>query len=145
MIIGGSGCGSDLAVGEPSGWDELAPNGSLKLSNNDDRLLVPVSVVGEIGDSGKGACVGERGVASIPGNGVEALVEIGVLTSVEGFDTSPIPKDREARSLSSNRERGLLGSYAPPLAVPFVPARAGLDECWTCSDLRIFESAESAS
>ena len=153
MSIGGPNCGSDWAVGEPSVWDsdvvedaaELAPNGSPKLSNSDEKLPVPFLVVGEIGDSGKGACVGERGVASVPGSGVGAFVETGVLISVEGFDTSPIPKDREARSLSSNRERGLLGSCTPPLAVPGVPARAGLDGCCVCSDLRIFESAESAS
>ena len=153
VTTGGSSCGSDLVVGESSGWDnevvedtaELAPNGSPKVSNSDEKLPVPFSVVGEIGDSGKGVCVGESGVASVSGNGVEAFVEIGVLTSVEGPDTSPIPKDREARSLSSNRERGLLGSCTPPLAVPLVPAWAGLDGRCVCSDLRTLESAESAS
>lgn len=130
VTAGGSECGSDSAIGEPSGWDnevaedtaELAPNGSPRL-NGDKELPVLFSVVGEaIGEFGRGVCVGERGVGSIPGNGVGAFVEIGVLTSVDGFDTSPIPKDREARSLSSNRDRGLLGSYTPPLVVPLIPA-----------------------
>ena len=96
-------------------------------------------MVGEtIGESGNGVWVGERGVTSIPGNGVGGLVDTGVLVAfVEtSVDSSPIPKDREARSLSSNRDRGLLGSYPPPLA--------GLDERCACNDLRMFESAESA-
>lgn len=150
MTTGGSGWGSDLVVGEAGGWDnelvedtgEFAPNGSPKF-NSDEKLPDPFSVAGEIGESGNGVCVGEIGVVSDPGNGVEAFVEIGVLTSVDGFDTSPIPKDREARSLSSKRDRGLLGSYTP-LVAPLVPARAGLDGRCACSDLRIFESAESA-
>ena len=124
---------------------ELAPNGSPE-PRSDIKLLVPVSVVGEVtGESGSGVCVGERGVMSVPGNGVGAFEDTGVLTSEDGFDTSPIPKDREARNLSSNRDRGLLGSCTPPPVVPFVPARAGLDERWACKDLRIPESAESAS
>lgn len=132
----GSGCDSGSVVGEISGYDnelvedttELAPNGSPE-PKSDVKPLVPVSVVGEvIGESGSGVCVGERGVVSAPGNGVGAFEDTGVLTSVDGFDTSPIPKDKEARSLSSNRDRGLLGSCTPPPVVPFVPARAGLDE-----------------
>lgn len=151
VTAGGSGCGSDLAVEDTSGWGNevvgdtvgLAPNGSPELNGNDE-LLVPFSMVGEIGESGNGVCVGE-GVASAAGNGVEAFVDIGVLSSVDGFDTSPIPKDSEARSLSSNRERGLSGSYTPPLVVLVLPARAGLYERCACNDLRIFESAESAN
>jgi hypothetical protein len=110
-----------------------------------------VSVVGDPnGESGSGVCVGESDVVSAPGNGVEACVDIGVLsafveTSVDGFDTSPIPKDKEARNLSSKRERGLLGSCTPPLVTPFAPVRAGLDERCACRDLCMLESAESAS
>jgi len=142
----GSGCDSGSVAGEAGGCDdELAPKGSPELKS-DVKPLVPVSVVGEvIGESGSGVCVGERGVVSAPGNGVGAFEDTGVLTSVDAFDTSPIPKDREARNLSSNRDRGLLGSCAPPTVVPFVPARAGLDGRWVCKDLRIPESAESAS
>lgn len=123
----------DSAI-EVGGWDNglvedatsVAPKGSPKL-RSDVMLLVPVSVIGEpVGESGNGFCVGERDIVSAPGNGVGAFVDIGVLVafveaSVDGFDTSPIPKDREARSLSSNRDRGLLGSCAPPLVTPFTP------------------------
>ena len=108
-------------------------------------MPAPFSAVGEIGDSGKGVFVGEVGAVSAAGNGVGAFVEIGVLTSVEGPDTSPIPKDKEARSLSSNRDRDLLGSCAPPPAAPLVLARAGVTGRCACNDLRILESAESAS
>lgn len=142
---GGSGRGSGSGIEGASGWDsELVPNGSPKL-NNEDKLTVPLSVVGEpIGDSGNGVCVGEGSVASVPGNGVGGFEDTGVLVAFVGvFDASPIPKDREARSLSSNRDRGLLGSYAP-LAVPLVPAWAGLDERCACNDLRMLEIAESA-
>lgn len=150
VITGGPSRGWGSTVAEVGGWDNgfvedtagLAPNGSPEFSSA-DKLAIPFSAVGEIGDSGSGVCVGEGGVVSIPGNGVGALVDIGVLTSVDGFDTSPIPKDREARSLSSNRDRGLLGSCTPPLAVPSVPVRAGLDGRCACNDLRILESAES--
>ena len=145
------GSGSDLAIGETSGWDKevvgdttgLAPRGSPELNSN-DKLLVSFSIMGEIGESGNGVCVGE-GVAAVAGNGVGAFEDVGVLTPVDGFDTSPIPKDSEARSLSSNRERGLSGSCVPPLVVPLVPTRAGLEGRCACKDLRIFESAESAS
>ena len=158
VVVGGSGWGSGLVVAGASGWDneaaedvvdvELAPNGSPKL-NSADKLGISFSAVGEIGESGSGVCVGEGGVVSAPGDGVGAFVDAGVLvafveTSVDGFDTSPIPKDREARSLSSNRDRGLLGSYTPPLAIPSVPVRAGLDGRCACNDLRMLESAESA-
>ena len=63
-------------------------------------------MVGEtIGESGNSVWVGERGVTSIPGNSVGGLVDTGVLVAfVEtSVDSSPIPKDREAWSLSSNR------------------------------------------
>lgn len=151
VTTGGSSCGSGLVVGEASGWDNevvggtagLAPSGSPELNSN-DKLLVSFSVVGEIGESGNGVCVGE-GVALAAGNGAEAFEDIGVLTSVDGFDTSPIPKDSEARSLSSSRERGFSGSCTPPLVVPVVPTRAGLAGRCACNDLRILESAESAS
>lgn len=155
---GGSGCDLDSSIEGASGWDdefvedatELAPKGSPGL-RSDDKLPVPASVVGEpIGESGSGAWVGERGVVSTPRNGVDGLVEIGVLvafveTSVDGFDTSPIPKDKEARNLSSKRDRGLLGSCTPPLVTPLTPVRAGLDERCACRDLRMPESAESAN
>ena len=153
----GSKWDSDSAIEEAGGWDdelvedttEFAPKGSPKL-RSDVKIPVPDPVVGEpIGESGNGVCVGERGVVSTPGNGVEGFVDIGVLvafveTSVDGFDTSPIPKDKEARNLSSNRDRGLVGSCTP-LVAPLVPVRAGLDGRSACRDLRMFESAESAS
>ena len=154
----GSRWGSDSVIEETSGWDdelvgdatEFAPEGSPKF-RSDIKPPVPVSAVGEpIGESGNGVCVGERGVVSAPGNGVEGFVDIGVLvafveTSVDGFDTSPIPKAKEARNLSSNRDRGLLGSCTPPLVAPLAPGWAGLGERCACMDLRILEIAESAS
>lgn len=155
----GSRWGSDSAIEGASGWanelvgdtTEFAPKGSPKF-RSDITLPVPVSVVGEqTGESGNGVCVGERGVASVPGNGVEAVVDIGVLvafveTSVDGFDTSPIPKDKDARNLSSNRDRGLVGSCTPPLVVPLVLlVRAGLEGRCACRDLRMLESPESPS
>ena len=141
VVKSASGC-DDEFVGDTT---ELAPKGSPKLKS-DVKPPVPVSVLGEsIGESGNGVCVGERGVVSVTGNGVGAFVDIGVLSSVDGFDTSPIPKDKEARNLSSNRDRGLLESCTPPPAVPLVLARAGLDGRWACKDLRILERAESAS
>jgi hypothetical protein len=149
--IAGLGPGSGLVVGEVSGWvsepvedpAELASNGSPKL--NSDKLPVPFSAVaGLIGESGNGDWVGEGGAASVPGNGVEGFVDTGLLTSVDGFDASPIPKVNEARSLSSNRDRGLYGSYTPPLVVPLGPARAGLDGRCACNELRRLKIAESA-
>lgn len=152
---GGSGWDSDSGVGGASGWDDelvegtvwLASNGSSK-PNREAKLTIPFSVAGGlIGESGNGVCVGESGVAS--GNGIGTLVDIGVLVtiveaSVDGFEASPIPKDREALSLSSNRDRGLLGSCAPPLATPLGPVRAGLDGRCACNDLRMLKIAESA-
>ena len=158
LTVPGSGWDSDSVVEDASGWvDELveraiefAPKGSPKLKS-DVKLLLPVSVVGEsMGESGNGVCVGERGVVSDTGDSVGDSADIGVLvafveTAVEGFDTSPIPKDREARNLSSKRDRGLLWSCTPPLVAPLGPARAGLDGRCACKDWRILESAESAS
>ena len=152
---GGSDRDSNSGVGGASGWNGevmedtvgLAPNGSSK-PNSEAKLTDPFSVAGEaIGESGNGVCVGESGVVS--GNGIEVTADIGVLVAVveaseDGFEASPIPKDREARSLSSSRDRGLLGSYPPPLAVTLGLARAGLDGRWPCNDLRMLESAESA-
>lgn len=146
---------SNLGGWEGSGWDdeavedrtELAPNGSSK-SNSEAKVTIPFSVAGEpIGESGNGVCVGESGVA--PGDGIGIFADVGVLvayveTAVDGFETSPIPKVREARSLSSNRDRCLFGSCTPPLAVPVVPSRAGLDGRCACNDFRMLESAESA-
>lgn len=58
------------------GTAEPALNGSPKLKS-DDKLRVPLSVAGEIGESGNGVSEGERGVASVPGDW--AFVDIGVL------------------------------------------------------------------
>jgi len=152
---GATGRDPDPGVWGASGLDDelvesavgLAPNGSSK-SNSEAKLTIPFSMAEEpIGESGNGACVGEGGVAS--GNGIGTCVDIGVLVaiveaSVDGFEASPIPKVREARSLSSNRDRGLLGSCTPPLAIPFGPVRAGLDGRWDCNDLRMLKIAESA-
>ena len=154
-MAGTGGNGWDSGGGEANGWDEgfvedtvgLAPNGSSK-PNSEAKLTIPFSIVGEpIGESGNGVCVGESGVAS--GNGIGTFVDIGVLVaiveaSVDGPEASPIPKDREARSLSSNRDRGLLGSCTPPLAIPFELVRAGLDGRCACNDLRMLKIAESA-
>jgi len=152
---GGSDWDSDLGIGETSGRNDevvedtvgLAPDKTSKPSS-EAKLTVPFSVAGEaIGESGNGVCVGESGVAS--GNGIETFVDIGVLVatvevSEDGFEASPIPKVREARSLSSNRDRGLLGSCTPPLAIPLGPARAGLDGRCACNDFRMLERAPSA-
>ena len=125
----------------------LVSNGSSK-PNSEAKLTIPFSAAGEpIGESGNSACVGESGVAS--GNGIGTFVDIGVFVaiveaSVDGFEASPIPKVTEARSLSSNRDRGLLGSCTPPLAIPFGPVRAGLDGRCACNDLRMLKIAESA-
>lgn len=151
---GGSGWDSDSGVGGASGWDELvegtvglSSNGSSK-PNSEAKLTIPFSVVGEpIGESGNGVCVGDSGVAS--GNGIETFVDIGVLVAIvevseDGFEASPIPKAREALSLSSNRDRGLLGSCTPTPAIPLGPVRAGLDGRCACNDLRMLKMAESA-
>ena len=134
-----------MGIGGASGWDgEFASSGSPRLSG-EGTPTVPSSAVGElIGESGSGVCVGERGVVSGSYNGVGAFVEIGVFVAfVEtSVDASPIPKDREARSLSSNRDRGRLKSCNPPL--PLAPVWAGLGERCACNDLRMLESAESA-